>query len=112
MSLKLFIFSIVSISLLLYIEPVFPQENDLFINDGIIYTITSEIIEGGDILVMPGMIDSNTSPGEANVIPGQSALVNLDGDPFQSLTTVKAVFIRGKMIPLKNHQMELYEKYR
>jgi imidazolonepropionase-like amidohydrolase len=38
-------------------------------------------------------------------------LIVTDGDPLESRTQVRNVFIRGKLIDMNNRQKELYEKY-
>ena len=38
-------------------------------------------------------------------------LIVTDGDPLESRTQVRNVFIRGKLVDLNNRQKELYEKY-
>lgn len=38
-------------------------------------------------------------------------LIVTDGDPLESRTQVRNIFIRGKLIDLTNRQKELYEKY-
>lgn len=38
-------------------------------------------------------------------------LILTDGDPLDVLTHIKGVYIKGKEIPLTNHQIELYRRY-
>jgi imidazolonepropionase-like amidohydrolase len=38
-------------------------------------------------------------------------LMLTDGDPFETRTLIKALFIKGREVDLKNRQTQLYEKY-
>lgn len=41
----------------------------------------------------------------------QANLIITDGDPFEPLTTIEQVFIRGYMIPMESRHTQLYEEY-
>ncbi len=38
-------------------------------------------------------------------------LIVTDGDPLEVTTQIKAVYIKGKEVPLTNHQIDLYRRY-
>lgn len=41
----------------------------------------------------------------------QANLLIADGDPFETMTTIEQVFIKGYMIPMVSRQTQLYEEY-
>jgi imidazolonepropionase-like amidohydrolase len=38
-------------------------------------------------------------------------MILADGDPFETRTVIKALYIKGRAVDLSNRQTRLYEKY-